>query len=102
MPDTIANPPILENYEPGNGTRYQLCAFKVDPLDFPAIDHHGIFVAWIGHGSFMFAPAGFLHASYVREKLGGSPCDATAIAEWIGKRFEREAHGTCDCGRHGA
>lgn len=90
--------------EPGNGTRYELATARLAPVrgGWEGMGPDGgIFVAWRGHGAALLDTDGLLASSYVREKLGGSRCDASAITIWIcGLYPDRIPHTDCDCGRH--
>ena len=94
--------PIFDTIEPGNGSRYEVMACHAPQGSWSGIQEEGgIFVAWRGHGAAMLAPDGILASSYVREKLGGSECDASAIVLWICTHFpNREALTFCECEAH--
>ena len=93
----------LDAIEPGNGTRYELAAASVPPAGpwSGAAESPGIFVAWRGHGAALIAHDGTLATSYLREKLGGSECDASAIVLWLCSIFpNREPLVFCPCEVH--
>lgn len=77
--------------EPGNGWRYELAAGWT-PGGWDGMgDRGGILVAWRRNGAAMLDAEGPLSSGYIREKLGGSECDASAITLWLCQLFPRRA-----------
>lgn len=94
--------PIFTILEPGNGTRYELMACSAPGGAWSGVEEEGgIFVAWRGLGAAMLAPDGILASHYLRAKLGGSECDASAIVLWLCAHFpRREPLIFCACPVH--
>lgn len=98
---------IAEAHEPGNSTRYELLTTFLSPdLSGSVWPNGAILVNWMngpaGGQAGLFSPTGVLHSLSVQQRLGGSECDAAAIAVWIASIYpNREPAITCTCGRHG-
>lgn len=86
------------DYQPGNGTRYCVTLMSTDEFDPPVCERmgweSGSVVATLfsekPYKSMMLAPTGFLHWSYVEEKLGVGESDAKVLAELFGYFLRRE------------
>jgi hypothetical protein len=92
-------------HEPGNGTSYALAALRLTAGEWPGTKGMTlpVLVSWEHAGAFAFdLGPGVLHASYIKEKLHGSVCDASAIVRWLdgfpGAEFEAVI--SCECNRH--
>lgn len=62
------------DWQPGNGTRYQLTVTQVG--------EHTLF-AWVNHGSMFVYPGELPHPRYVCEKMRINEADAEGVIAWL-------------------
>jgi|TARA_Y100000310_G_scaffold332554_1_gene408378 hypothetical protein len=75
-------------YEPGNGTRYDLI-YGMTPHRSPGPDSKQFMLIWMkrgGSGGVAVAVGNRVHPSYVAEKMGVGSEDARVLAEFINER----------------
>jgi hypothetical protein len=87
--------PCLVVSEPGNGTRYEVSFLPLSSSSCEQLHAQAgsTLVSWVSGGCYPFAPKGYLTASYVQEKLGGSEGDAEWLVKLIGEFLDRPYKG---------
>ena len=87
------------NYQPGNGTRYNLI-YGYTPYIFDLDGPHHFFCSWMKYGGSggvtVKHSAGYCHWSYVKEKMVINTEDAKAIAHFINQIICRDYEPTDD------
>lgn len=101
VPDGITFDQSVENvrlveYQPGNGTRYQLAFTQLSALsgapNLLGCQEACWVVSYLNQERCaILAPAGFLHFTYVAQKFGCGASDAIVLAELIGFILGRAA-----------
>lgn len=96
----VDDEPRIVVYEPGNGTRYEILVTGLphDAGDLIGCQEGSLLVAWLNdvNKCMILAPAGFLHYTYVMEKMHiRSIVDAVVLTELLGYLTSRPCT-TCD------
>lgn len=76
--DTEEVAPADRDYQPGNGSAYDLALVP---------DRERLLLVWVGHGSMAIHRDDPPHWRYVAEKLRASEPDAAVIAEWAARHM---------------